>query len=706
MNASLATVVQKAQPEILDYFPRLDSLLKTAVARARQLYYATEQQESFHGLYISDEEVDGLLERTETIGSPGAGKEFVQSCAVLPGIGGLSAYWQFSPFDHAVILLALAPEVDLRYERIYAYLQDDVTRRKPTVDLALNLLVTEAHARIESRSRFLPDSPLVQSNLIRLVPDPCHLDAPLLSRYLKIDDYLARILLGGVGPDPLLANFCEFIAAVPRVTATEDTLRRLPYFISTLQKRGRPIRLFFSGSPAPSKAAAAQCIASSIDAPLLLANLSRTNWRSDAFNIASLLVREASRTGAVLHVEGFDGTAEPATLRTLLEGLAQYNGAVTIASRSTAVAALLAELHFFSVVFPLPGYEMRCAVWQREIESAGIAADANTVSKLASHFVHDPEQISAAVEAACQRLEWQSTANQLLSSEDITSALTSAARAQSATELASLTSKLQPVYRWSDIVLPQDSIEQLKEICQRVAHGHHVLEMGGFGKKLSAGKGVAVLFAGPSGTGKTMAAEVIANELGLDLFRIDLSTVVSKYIGETEKNLERIFNAATHSNSVLLFDEADALCGRRSEVRDAHDRYANIEISYLLQKMEQYEGIAILTTNLRGNLDEAFVRRLAFTVHFPFPEESDRLEIWKRIWPAETCLDPQLDFSALAKHFRLSGGNIKNIALATAFLAAAEQRPVRMGDILHSTRREYEKVGKVLSAAEIEAVVQ
>jgi SpoVK/Ycf46/Vps4 family AAA+-type ATPase len=254
--------------------------------------------------------------------------------------------------------------------------------------------------------------------------------------------------------------------------------------------------------------------------------------------------------------------------------------------------------------------------------------------------------------------------------------------------------------------LPQDSLDQLAEICQRVAHSHDVLETGGFGKKLSSGKGVAVLFAGPSGTGKTMAAEVIANRLGLDLFRIDLSTVVSKYIGETEKNLERIFIAATRSNSVLLFDEADALCGKRSEVRDAHDRYANIEISYLLQKMEQYEGITILTTNLRGNLDEAFVRRLAFTVHFPFPEEADRLRIWKQIWPQETRLDPQLDFSALAKHFRLSGGSIKNIALSTAFLAAAESRPVRMSDILHATRREYEKVGKVLSITEMEAAVR
>ena len=170
---------------------------------------------------------------------------------------------------------------------------------------------------------------------------------------------------------------------------------------------------------------------------------------------------------------------------------------------------------------------------------------------------------------------------------------------------------------------------QLQEICQRVAHRQRVLDEWGFGAKLSLGKGVTALFAGPSGTGKTMAAEMIANALGLDLYKIDLAGVVSKYIGETEKNLDRIFTAAENANAILFFDEADALFGKRSEVRDSHDRYANIEISYLLQKMEEYDGIAILATNLRQNLDEAFVRRLAFTVHFPFPDEESRRRIWR-----------------------------------------------------------------------------
>jgi hypothetical protein len=704
---STAAAAPLGRPEILEYFPRLDKLLKDAVQRARQVYESGEGSATFHGLYISEQEVDALVDRTETIGSAISSAEFLASCLTLPGIRGLSAHWKLSEFDHAVMLLALAPDVDLRYERIYAYLQDDVTRRKPTADLALNLLSADPGARILNRARFGAAAPLVRSGLLRLLPDPSHVEPPLLAHYLKLDESAVRLLLGDDELDPRLSGFCkiEFDVAAPEPVT--DALRRLPSFVAAMRRQGRAVRLLFSGPSTAARTTAAQAVAAPLRTPLLIADLKRSSsWRADAATVASLVAREAARAAAVLHIEGLDGAADGAQLHGFLDGITQYDGPVTVACESAMTVAALNGAGFLSVAFPLPDYEARRAYWQNEIAAGGLYADASTISTLANNFLYASEQIGAAVESARQNLEWRTLANQRPSPDDVAEELMRAAREQSGAELASLTAKLRPVYRWSDIVLPQDSLDQLAEICQRVAHSHDVLETGGFGKKLSSGKGVAVLFAGPSGTGKTMAAEVIANRLGLDLFRIDLSTVVSKYIGETEKNLERIFIAATRSNSVLLFDEADALCGKRSEVRDAHDRYANIEISYLLQKMEQYEGITILTTNLRGNLDEAFVRRLAFTVHFPFPEETDRLRIWKQIWPAETRLDPQLDFSALAKHFKLSGGSIKNIALSTAFLAAAESRPVRMSDILHATRREYEKVGKVLSITEMEAAVR
>ena len=222
----------------------------------------------------------------------------------------------------------------------------------------------------------------------------------------------------------------------------------------------------------------------------------------------------------------------------------------------------------------------------------------------------------------------------------------------------------------------------------------------GFAGKLSQGRGCAALFTGPPGTGKTMAAEVIAGELGLDLFKIDLSTVISKYIGETEKNLERIFTAADRADAILLFDEADALFGKRSEVKDSHDRYANIETAYLLQRMEQYDGVAILATNQREHLDEAFTRRLQFVVDFPFPDDDQRRRIWEVCFPADAPVDPELDLVLLGRDFRMAGGNIKNAVLHAAYLAAARGSQIGMDELLQAVRREHQKMGKVLAHAD------
>jgi SpoVK/Ycf46/Vps4 family AAA+-type ATPase len=275
-----------------------------------------------------------------------------------------------------------------------------------------------------------------------------------------------------------------------------------------------------------------------------------------------------------------------------------------------------------------------------------------------------------------------------------------ACRAQSSRHIGALAHKIVPRNTFDDIVLPADVMLQLREICERVSHRARVFEAWGFDGKSSLGKGLAAVFSGPSGTGKTMAAEIMARELGLELFKIDLSGVVSKYIGETEKNLARVFDDAESSNAVLFFDEADALFGKRSEVKDAHDRYANVETSFLLQRMEEYEGITILATNLRRNMDDAFLRRMAFVVPFPSPEEPDRLRIWHSVWPRQTPLRDDLDLPFMARRFKLSGGNIKNIAVAASFFAATRDEPVGMLHIIRATRRELQKLGQSHIASE------
>lgn len=269
---------------------------------------------------------------------------------------------------------------------------------------------------------------------------------------------------------------------------------------------------------------------------------------------------------------------------------------------------------------------------------------------------------------------------------------------QSRPELEDLAQRIVPLATWDDLILPEMQKNILREIAMHVRQRSKVYNDWGFASKVSRGLGISALFTGDSGTGKTMASEVLANELKLDLFRIDLSQVVNKYIGETEKNIKKIFDAADAGGAILLFDEADALFGKRSEVKDSHDRFANIEVSYLLQRMEAYRGLAVLTTNLKTSLDKAFLRRIRFVVQFPFPDLEQRKEIWKKVFPDKTPTE-QLDMNKLAK-LNITGGNIRNIAMNAAFIAADNNEPVQMEHIRRAAKTEYSKLEKPMSTSE------
>jgi SpoVK/Ycf46/Vps4 family AAA+-type ATPase len=340
------------------------------------------------------------------------------------------------------------------------------------------------------------------------------------------------------------------------------------------------------------------------------------------------------------------------------------------------------------VILPPPDVGVRRAAWAATLSRSGLTVDPEWLDELAEQFRLTPGQVRDAVaevrRGAATRPDPASLADWY-----------AACRRQASRRLGELAHKLSPPHRWDDLVLDDDHLDQLREICNQVRQRERVLGEWGLEGRIATSRGLSALFAGPPGTGKTMAAGVIANQLGLDLYRIDLSQVVSKYVGETEKNLSRIFAEAESSNAVLLFDEADALFGKRTEVSDAHDRYANIETSYLLQRMEEYQGIAILASNLRQNMDEAFLRRLRFVVEFPFPDAAQRLRIWQRHLLADAPLDHDLDLELLAERLPVSGGSIRNIVLAAAFLAAGEGRPIGMAHLLRAARREYQKVGKL-----------
>lgn len=278
-----------------------------------------------------------------------------------------------------------------------------------------------------------------------------------------------------------------------------------------------------------------------------------------------------------------------------------------------------------------------------------------------------------------------------------------ACRVQARPRLDELAQRIEATAEWEDLVLPEKELGLLRDIAVHVRQRSKVYEQWGFAAKGPRGLGISALFAGASGTGKTLTAEVLGKALNLDVYRIDLSAVVSKYIGETEKNLRQVFDAAEEGGVILLFDEADALFGKRTEVKDSHDRHANVEVSYLLQRMEAYRGLAILTTNLKASLDQAFLRRIRFVVQYPFPDANQRLEIWRRIFPKQTPIE-NLDFQKLAK-LSVAGGNIRNIALNAAFLAAEVDEPVRMKHLLQSARSEYMKLERALTEVEVKGWV-
>jgi SpoVK/Ycf46/Vps4 family AAA+-type ATPase len=314
--------------------------------------------------------------------------------------------------------------------------------------------------------------------------------------------------------------------------------------------------------------------------------------------------------------------------------------------------------------------------------------DALDVEGLAGRFVLTTGQMNDLVASALDRATQQERG---LVSDD----LFAAAREHSSPRLSSLARKLTPRYAFDDLILPDDQIARLRELVLMVEGRAQVLDEWGLGRKLAPSYGITALFAGGPGTGKTMAAEVIARQLGLDVYKIDLSGLVSKYIGETEKNLEKVFSEAESSNAILFFDEADAIFGKRSEVKDAHDRYANIETSYLLQRMEAYDGVTILATNLRANLDEAFTRRLHAVVDFPFPDAEQRLRIWKALFPASVPASDTVDLETLARRYKIAGGSIRNVLVSASYFASAAKEPMGMAHLLHATRRELQKLGRL-----------
>ena len=683
----------------------LDECLMRAVARARERLGIEPGGDRFRGLYVSDADVDGLLAREPSMPLYGDSPASGINDNAGTRLAWLGERFGLEPLDLATLLLAAAPDLDLRYERIYAYLQDDITRKRANVDLALSLFATSPTGRLEEMAHFLSDAPLFRYALVELVPDPSTPSPPLLAHALRVDEQILLFLLGMSALDRRLAPYVNLTNPV-KLEPDRDGLCAL---VQRARAEHEPLRIHLQAPSGSGKLAAARAAASRSGQRMLECS-ALTFPLDDEGRRLRLLLREAWLQDAVLYLADVDaiaGTGQVEQHERLREALEPFAGTLILAGSAPWVPGTLG----LSRVIPLPFSPLspshRARFWCDALATLGCDVEGPALEELGARYRLTRRQIedaaTVAVNAARLRATTPSRARgrrRSIPAPTVTE-LSLAARRQSGHALAALATRIEPVHSWSDLVLPESVLSQLRELLDRVTYRDRVLGTWGFGARLSRGKGVNALFSGPSGTGKTMAAEIVAGELGLDLYRVELAGVVSKYIGETERNLDKIFAAAERTDGIVFFDEADALFGKRSEVHDSHDRYANLEISYLLQRMEEYDGTAILSTNLRANLDQAFVRRLAFSIHFPFPDEDGRRAIWDRVWPEQVPRAADIDLEVLASRFALSGGNIRNVALAAGFLAAAEGGMVTMAHVLQAVAREFEKVGKELTETEL-----
>lgn len=611
----------------------------------------------------------------------------------------LANLFQLDRIEELCLLLCLAPEIDNRYAKVFAFLQDDVTRKQPSIELALKLFCNGIEESLVKRSIFSSGSPLFNNRLVQFA-QPSDKQLPLPQRALKIDDRIAAFLLQTPQVDECLVNWIEVVPPSSQrrsgglsVEIVQRTLRLVENSFSGEDAFLRPL-IHVYGRKGSGRRALATLASQHMGVPLLVADARRIpNSESTETECLWRLCREALLLPAIVLIENFDDLLNEGRhreLSSLLEA-ARYFAPVTFLSGSRVWKAENPKQFCLSFECAVPDATARIDFWRGYLQNQSEEFQDADFIELSSKFNFTEGQISQTVKTAQHRSYWERQTTSGLTP----AAINDAARTVATPNLMGLGRKIETPFSWNDIVLPDGQLTQLKEIASHAKRAQVVFESWGFARNYSYGRGIAALFEGQSGTGKTMAASIIGRALELDVYQIDLSCVVSKYIGETEKNLSRIFAEAQDSNAVLFFDEADALFGKRSETKDAHDRYANIETAYLLQRMEEYSGIVILATNMKQNLDEAFVRRMRFIIHFPFPNDDDRERIWHGVFPVDAPLADDVNFRWLARKLKITGGNIKNISLRAAFLALERNSAIGMDCLIEAARRENEKIGKV-----------
>ena len=692
----------------------LNLRLHRQVLRWRATHHGNATPEELLGLHISSAEVDAILDSLYTARGNGNAdpidqapiatisdlladaQEFhaqAESASLTAGsrlqLPMLAERLGLTSFERQVVLLALATEVDRRYTRLFGYLNDDVTRRSPTVDLALGLFCQNAEQWEEAHLSFTPEAPLRRYRVMHLRQTPEQSRNPLLSREIILDDAVVSFLLNATTGDSDLTGVLNTYQNGLDLSLVDDASRGdIESMATYLSSKPTPAPVvFITGPDAELRDAVASHLINAYAPESVLMVLDGPKWsqHDSPADLAARAMRQAKLNSGILAVREAELLQSNPKLVAAMDALTgpERDGPLFLLSKDPTAVKASYGVTLLNLHLPAPGFEARRRIWTASLSGE---IDDTDIAELAERFPLTSGQIGTALARARLHAAAYGGGGTLQRSD-----LFASCRAQSSDALAGLAQRMESHHSWDDLVVPSAVKSQLLHLEHWVRYRQVVYDTWGYSSRIMLGRGLAVLFSGSSGTGKTMAAGVLARGLELDLFRVDLSSVVSKYIGETEKNLSQIFEVAETANAVLFFDEADALFGKRSEVKDAHDRYANIEVSYLLQRMETYSGIAILASNFRQNLDQAFTRRLHVSIEFPLPNVGDRERIWRLLLPDNVPQDPDIDLPYLSRQFALTGGNIRNCVLTAAFSAASEQSAINMRHLIRAVARELEK---------------
>jgi hypothetical protein len=669
----------------------IDTLIQRAIQQATNAGQNPDDQ--MRGLIVTEEDVANYLDQSPLSGiwtsNDNANIQPIIPANADPNLPFIRfiAQFGFDALDAYILLVCLAPELDRRYQRLYAFLQDDITQRRPTVNLIMNILGGSLNQRYQVWDRLKRHSPLRHHRILDIVNDPNKPNLPLLSQALHVDERIVHFLLGDNEPDQRLVEFLN-VGPFDKTTSLPDDVINPIYqampnapivYMRGLQDMGQ------------EETAAALCTPHGID--LIVFDAKKAADSNVPFDDTwQLSLREGYLRSAAFMVLNWESLLQDdyrQAPRAMWQAMLAYPLPIFLCGeKDWEPVDNTRNRRLLRISFEIPDYHHRLSSWQQIAHDANVQIQDDVIEELASKFRFNRRQIMRSIHTAS---DIAASSGQELNRNTLYQGV----QAHASLQLGQLAKRIIPRATWDNLILPDEQTTQLREIVARARYAH-IVEDWGYKDRYSNMHGVSALFAGESGTGKTLSAQVIAHELGLVMYRIDLSAVVSKYIGETEKNLARIFTEAHSSNAILFFDEADALFGKRSEVKDARDRYANIEVAYLLQQIEEYDGVAIMATNLRQNLDDAFTRRLGFMIDFPFPEPKSREALWLSHFPPNAPLGSDVDITALADRYHLAGGNIRNAALAAAFLAAADSGVITTKHIQVAIRREHQKMGRLL----------